>query len=173
MSFKINFFLLKTEWMCCKFSLVLFCIEEAYKSLEEIFSHVFFCSHTNTFDIIYDADLVFRHPSIIFICLYNKLLQKNKFENFTLHLLFNIKFFFLLKSNCVEEQLSLIGTICSVCALLLFSDFVFMKFNRDLLAVEHRKKDKLQTLVPNLRILSECLCFPIFTIFSKCMSTAR
>jgi hypothetical protein len=51
MCFKIKFFLLRTEWMCCKFSLVLFCIEEAYKSLEEVFSHVFLCSQTNTFDI--------------------------------------------------------------------------------------------------------------------------
>jgi hypothetical protein len=29
---------------------------------------------------------------------------------------------------------------------MLFSDFVFMKFNRVLLAVEHKKTDKLQTL---------------------------
>jgi hypothetical protein len=36
--------------------------------LEEVF---FSCSHTNIFDrYIYDADLVFRHPSIIFICLF-------------------------------------------------------------------------------------------------------
>jgi hypothetical protein len=32
---------------------------------------------------------------------------------------------------------------------MLFSDFVFMKFNRVLLAVEHRKIDKLHTLVKN------------------------
>jgi hypothetical protein len=31
MCFKIKFFLLSREWICCKFSLVLFCIEEASK----------------------------------------------------------------------------------------------------------------------------------------------
>jgi hypothetical protein len=51
MCFKI--FLLRTEWMYCKFSLVLFYIEEAYKSLEEVFSHV----HTLIF-LIYDVYLV-------------------------------------------------------------------------------------------------------------------
>jgi hypothetical protein len=75
---------------------------------------------------------------------------KKKQVGFTLHLLFNIKFFFLLKSKWVEEQLSLIGTICSVWFFffekMLFSDFVFMKFNRVLLAVEHKNIDKLQTL---------------------------
>jgi hypothetical protein len=95
MCFKIKYFLLKTEWMCCKFSLVLFYIEEAYKSLEDL-----------------DLEILFFFTLVLFLFAYINFYKK---KVCTMHLLFNIKFFFLLKSNLVEEQLSLIPRmICAV-----------------------------------------------------------
>jgi hypothetical protein len=95
MCFKIKYFFLKTEWMCCKFSLVLFYIEEAYKSLEDL-----------------DLEILFFFTLVLFLFAYINFYKKNVC---TMHLLFNIKFFFLLKSNLVEEQLSLIPRmICAV-----------------------------------------------------------
>jgi hypothetical protein len=131
--FQNKFFFAQNEVHVCKFSLVLLWIQDVNKSLEEVFSHVFyiysfFCAFffqwSKTFVNVQFTNFRFLMKLIrcmflmnfcsflwlIMLILFIQLplyafvnFYKKKVCYFTLHILFNIKFLFLLKSNCVEE----------------------------------------------------------------------